>query len=78
MIAIREKLAAHNLAIARFYQKREAWIAVVQRCTQIVEEYPQTQALKDALTLMHTAYVKLNLTEEAKRTQAVLNEKHFP
>lgn len=73
MVAIREKLAAHNLAIAQYYQKRRAWIAVVERCKNIVEEYPQTTSLKGALTLMHTAYIKLNLTEEAKRTQAILN-----
>ncbi len=73
MYYIHEQLAAHILAIAQFYQKRKAWVAVIKRCQEIIEHYPQSQALRAALIKMHSAYQQLGLTKEAQETQAVFD-----
>ncbi|MFE8072806.1 outer membrane protein assembly factor BamD [Marinobacteraceae bacterium S3BR75-40.1] len=52
MIAIRNRLAGQELVAARYYIKRQAYVAALNRARYVVENYPQSPAVEDALTLM--------------------------
>lgn len=51
----RNRLAAKELAIARFYADRDAWGAVRGRCEGLVRRYPDSVHVPDALGLLGVA-----------------------
>ncbi|QRN94830.1 outer membrane protein assembly factor BamD [Archangium violaceum] len=64
----REKLAEHEMYVARFYARRERWKAVAQRLESLLKNYPGTKLEEEALFDLHDAYVRLNDAERAKQT----------
>jgi outer membrane protein assembly factor BamD len=64
----RQRLAQHELYVARFYQKRERWKAVAQRLESLLRRYPGTPLEEQALFDLHTAYVRLNDPKKAEET----------
>lgn len=64
MAYLRERLATHELEVARYYMKRHAFIAAVNRATSVVEAYPRTAVVGDALAIMVEAYQELGLQQE--------------
>ncbi|MFZ7216099.1 outer membrane protein assembly factor BamD [[Pasteurella] aerogenes] len=80
MAYIKASLARHELAIAKFYAKRNAHVAVANRVVGMLRQYPDTQATLDALPLMKEAYEKMNLTQLANQTETLIQAnqgKHF-
>lgn len=73
----RNTLAMHEIKVADFYLKREAYVAVVNRAKYVVEHYPRTPAVADALKLLNVAYSKLQMLELARDAKRVL-DKNFP
>lgn len=71
MIDLRNALASHDLKIAEFYWRRGAWIAVINRCRDILVEYDGSTVLPHALALMAKAYNKLGLQEDYDETVSV-------
>ena len=63
MIYLRNNLAMTELHVARYYMKREAYIAAANRAKTVVEKYQRTPAVKEALEIMISAYDKLGLTQ---------------
>lgn len=61
MAYIKDALARHELDIAKFYAKRNAWVAVSNRATEMLRTYPDTQATLEVLPLMKQAYHEMNL-----------------
>lgn len=47
--AVRERLAAHELYVIRFYQRRDESRAVIQRASALVERFPESARVPDAL-----------------------------
>lgn len=72
MRQIRELLAEHDLGVAKFYRKRGSWIAVANRAKRILERYPETPAVSEALKLLRTAYGELELTPLRRDVERVL------
>ncbi|WP_407331269.1 outer membrane protein assembly factor BamD [Enterovibrio sp. 27052020O] len=72
LVALKNRLADYELATADFYVRREAWIAVINRCQQIQRDFPDTDAAKRSLPLMLQAYEELDLEEPAKRTRELI------
>ncbi|VEB21985.1 outer membrane protein assembly factor BamD [Avibacterium volantium] len=72
MAYIKAALARHELAIAKFYMKRNAYVAVANRVVGMLQQYPDTQATLEALPLMKEAYEKMNLPELAKQTETLI------
>ncbi len=66
MAYIKDRLARHELDIAKFYAKRNAWVAVSNRITGMLRTYPDTHATFQALPLLQESYEKLGLTELAQ------------
>ena len=69
--ALRNNLAMYEVHVADYYLRRGGYVAVVRRCTGVVENYPRTQAIPQALKLMEEAYRKLELQDLANDTARV-------
>ncbi len=68
---LRNKVAKHELHVAKYYMRRQAYIAAVDRASYVVEHYPKTPAVSEALLLMVEAYTKLNQPRLAQDAQRV-------
>jgi outer membrane protein assembly factor BamD len=71
MVYLRNRLADHDLGIARYYAKRKAWVASAQRSQQVIEEYDGAPAVKEALRLLIRSYNELGFTELADNAKKV-------
>lgn len=77
MLYLVNGLAMHEVHAARYYVRRGAYIAAVNRAKFALENYPQTPAVEDALAVMMTAYDAMGMTDLRDDTRRVL-EKNFP
>lgn len=77
MLHLRNILARHELNVARYYTKRNASIAVVNRCKYLLEHYDGADSVPDALVLLAQTYDKLGLDESYNDTLSVLQQ-NFP
>ena len=72
MAYIKDSLARHELEIAKFYAKRDAWVAVSNRVVGMLQQYPDAQATYEGLFLMKEAYDRMGLQQLADQTQKVI------
>lgn len=72
MIMIRNRLAAYELHAARYYIRREAFAAAANRAAYVVENFPRTPVVEEALAMMVELYQKLGLTKMADDALLVL------
>ncbi|AWV85672.1 outer membrane protein assembly factor BamD [Acinetobacter radioresistens] len=56
---IGQELAENEMNVARYNLKRKAWVAALERAQWVVEHYPQTPQIPEALATMAYAYDKL-------------------
>jgi len=77
MIAVRNRMAALELHAARYYIKREAYLAANTRARYVVENFPSTPAVEEALILLTDTYRVLELDDAAEDSVATLR-KNFP
>ena len=76
MIALRNSLAMHEVHIARYYLKRRAYLAAVNRAGAVIKEYERTPAVPYALQVMQEAYTKLGMVDLANDTQRIYNQNY--
>ncbi|MCL2891282.1 outer membrane protein assembly factor BamD [Brenneria tiliae] len=72
LVFLKERLAKYELSVAQYYTKRGAYVAVVNRVEQMLRDYPDTKATKDALPLMANAYRELQLTAQADKVAKII------
>ncbi|MAA66793.1 MAG: outer membrane protein assembly factor BamD [Alteromonadaceae bacterium] len=72
MIAIRNRLAALELHAARYYIKRQAYAAANNRARHVVENFPNTPAVEEALIILADTYKFLDLNKAANDAIALL------
>jgi outer membrane protein assembly factor BamD len=70
-------LASHEVHVARFYMKREAYIAAVNRAQTAVKTYPDAPANEEALFIMVKAYDLLGMNDLRDDAERVMR-KNFP
>lgn len=56
MVFVRDRMARYNLNVARFYMRRQEWVAAVNRAETVVNSFPQTPSVKPALRIMARGY----------------------
>jgi len=76
MKELRENLGRYEIHVAKYYQRRGAYLAVANRGKYIVENYQGTRAIPEALALMIEAYRKLGMPELANDAFRVLELNH--
>ena len=64
---IEDILASKEMYLARHYQKKNKWIAAVNRYKYVVDEYEQTIFIEEALHRLVEINYKLGLIEESKK-----------
>ena len=72
MAYIKASLARHELEIAKFYFKRDAYVATANRVAGMLRDFPDTQATLDALPLMKESYERMNLKTLAEQTDRII------
>ncbi|MEC5319706.1 outer membrane protein assembly factor BamD [Brenneria populi subsp. brevivirga] len=72
LVYLKERLAKYELSVAQYYTKRGAYVAVVNRVEQMLRDYPNTQATKNALPLMENAYRELQLAAQADKVAKII------
>ncbi|HFC29542.1 MAG TPA: outer membrane protein assembly factor BamD [Oceanospirillales bacterium] len=77
LIYLRNKLGAFELQVAKYYLRRKAYVAAINRCKYVIETFQKTGAVADSLAVMAQAYKELHEDELAKTSLAVLQE-NFP
>lgn len=65
MIYLRNNLAQYEIHAARYYLNRGAYLAAVNRGKYVVENFPQTPAVADALDVMVEGYTALEMPDLA-------------
>lgn len=63
MLHIKSRLAKYEIAIARFYMRREAYVAAANRGRYVLEYYSDTEHVQEALEIMVECYDQLKLDE---------------
>lgn len=74
MIALRNNLAIHEIHVGRYYMKRKAYVAAVNRMIHVIENYQRTPAVPIALKILEAAYQELamnDLAADAARVYAL-------
>jgi len=70
-------LAAYEVHVARYYYKREAYVAAANRAQTVVTEFQQSPSAQEALYILVQSYDKLGLTTLRDDADRVLR-KSFP
>jgi len=70
-------LARHEVYVARYYMKRGAYVAAVNRAQQAVHDFPQAPATEEALYIMMKSYHALGLEDLRADTERVMRA-NFP
>lgn len=77
MVAIRNRLAELELHVANYYLRREAYLAANNRARYIVENFPTSPAVEEALIILADTFRFLDLKKGASDSIALLRE-NFP
>lgn len=73
----RDQLAGKEMQIGRYYLERKEFIAAANRFRLVVENYPNTRQVEEALARLVETYYAMGLTSEAQTAAAVLGH-NFP
>lgn len=69
---VRDHLAGKEMEIGRFYETRGEWLGASLRFRHVVEDFPTTTHVPEALMRLTETYLALGLPAEAKKSAAVL------
>ncbi len=72
----RDHLAGKEMEIGRYYEKQHLYTAAIGRFQRVVDDYQTTNHVPEALHRLTEIYLKLGLTDQAKRTAAVLGHNY--
>ncbi|KAB1124917.1 outer membrane protein assembly factor BamD [Neorhizobium galegae] len=72
----RDQLAGKEMQIGRYYLERKEYLAAIRRFRNVVEQYPNTNQVEEALARLTEAYYAMGITEEAQTAAAVLGRNY--
>lgn len=72
-----DALGGHEIAIARYYAKRGAFLAANNRAQRVIQKFQNTRFVEEALAIMEFSYKKMDKPQLAHDTRRIL-EKNFP
>lgn len=77
MIAVRNRTAELEIYAARYYIKREAYVAANNRARYVVENYPSSPAVEEALIILAETFDFLKFNKGSEDAVALLRQ-NFP
>ncbi|PCI59268.1 MAG: outer membrane protein assembly factor BamD [Methylophilaceae bacterium] len=72
MIYIVDTLAQHEMHVARYYMNRKAYLAALNRAKYVLEYYPKSTSVEEALVVMVSAYDYMDLADLKNDSMRVL------
>jgi outer membrane protein assembly factor BamD len=72
----RDNLAGKEMQIGRYYQERKEYLAAISRYRNVVESFPNTNQVEEALARLTESYYALGLEDEAMTAAAVLGHNY--
>ncbi len=72
MIYLVNTLAMHEMHVARYYMQRKAYVAALNRARYVLETYPNSSSVEDALVTQVSAYDAMDLTDLKNDTLRIL------
>jgi len=72
MIYLRDILADHELRVAEYYYQRKAYVAAVNRASDLIAHYQGAPAVVDGMILLVKAYHQLGMTRNEQEAFTVL------
>jgi len=73
---VNDHLAGKEMEIGRFYQRRAEWLASIIRLRVVVDKYPTTTHVPEALERLTESYLALGVPVEAQKAAAVLGNNY--
>ncbi len=77
MLYLKNLMARHEIKVAQYYIRREAYVAAANRGRYVFERFQGTPAVSDALAVMVEAYYLMDMPDLANETLMVLVQ-NFP
>ena len=74
MAKLVDALGGHEIAIARYYAKRGAYVAANNRAQRVIEKFQNTRYVEEALAIMAFSYDKMGNEQLAGDTRRVLQQ----
>ncbi|WP_200960676.1 outer membrane protein assembly factor BamD [Rhizobium sp. Root708] len=72
----RDQLAGKEMQVGRYYMERKEYLAAISRFRNVVEKYPSTNQIEEALARLVEAYYAMGIVEEAQTAAAVLGHNY--
>ncbi|GGF84670.1 outer membrane protein assembly factor BamD [Rhizobium wenxiniae] len=72
----RDQMAGKEMQIGRYYLERKEYLAAIQRFRNVVETYPNTNQVEEALARLTETYYRMGIVEEAQTAAAVLGRNY--
>lgn len=69
---INQQFAENEMNVARYNVKRGAWVGAIQRARWVLEYYPQTPQIPEAIATLGYSYQQLGMTEQATQYRDLL------
>lgn len=76
MVFLKNRLARYENHVARYYMRRGAYVAALNRAKYALEEYDGSPANKESLEILVQAYDKLDLEDLASDARRVLERNY--
>lgn len=76
LLSVRAHLAAKDVEVGRYYLKREAYVAAINRFKTVVSDYPATSHAPEALYRLVEAYTALGISSQAREAASVLGGRY--
>ncbi|NDV85539.1 outer membrane protein assembly factor BamD [Aurantimonas aggregata] len=73
----RDQLAGKEMQVGRYYLERREYLAAINRFKNVVDVYPESRQVEEALARLTEAYYAMGLTSEAQASASVLGQ-NFP
>jgi len=78
MVYLRNRMADYEVAVARFYLKRGAYVGAASRARGVIESYDGAPAVDSALQVLAQAYRKLGVDDLAQVAENVRKSNALP
>jgi outer membrane protein assembly factor BamD len=72
----KDQLAGKEMQVGRYYLERKEYLAAITRFRSVVEQYPNTNQVEEALSRLVETYYAMGITTEAQTAAAVLGHNY--
>jgi outer membrane protein assembly factor BamD len=77
MTYLMNKIAEYDLHVARYYMKRKAYVAALNRAKNVYTNYPDSIHVQEAIVIQYIAYKELKLKDLELSTKKII-EHNYP